>query len=207
MIPLTTNVAPRTLMGTTARRRVAIGAALLLLPLSLAACDRPKAPAPAAPAASTQAPGPGPQASAPDRQTPAPDQSVEPSPSHDLSVDEAMGGHTLARHVARTDDQLRERLRREPDISSASTYIDRANAEAVVAAALSSPPRSFDGWRRRTGRRPNFVLHFDAHHVIGRSLTRGQSKAKPCEDALVVLRWDDRREQFYVLTSYPEARR
>jgi hypothetical protein len=122
-------------------------------------------------------------------------------------VDEAMGGHTLARHVAMTDDELRERLRREPDISSASTYVDRANAEAVVGAALSSAPRSFDAWRRRTGRRPNFVLHFDAHHVIGRSLRRGQVEARPCEDALVVVRWDDRRQQFYVLTSYPEDRR
>jgi hypothetical protein len=118
-----------------------------------------------------------------------------------------MGGHTLARHVGKTDGELRERLRREPNISSASTYTDRATAEAVVGAALSSPPRSFETWRRRTGRRPNFVLHYAAHRVIGRSIGRHQSEAAPCEDALVVLRWDDRRDRFYVLTSYPEERR
>jgi hypothetical protein len=127
--------------------------------------------------------------------------------SRDLSADEAMGGHTLARHVARTDDELRERLRREPDISSASTYTDRATAEAVVGAALSSAPPSFDSWRRRTGRRANFVLHFGADHVIGRSMTRGRSEATPCEHALIVVRWNERRQQFYVLTSYPEERR
>jgi hypothetical protein len=113
----------------------------------------------------------------------------------------------MARHVARTDDELRERLRREPNISSASTYIDRASAEAVVSAAFSSAPRSFEVWRHRTGRRPNFVLHFNAHRVIGRSLSRAQREATPCEDALVVVRWDDRRQDFYVLTSYPEDRR
>src|SRR5215472_12006329 len=43
-----------------------------------------------------------------------------------------------------------------------------------------------------------------AHHVIGRSLARGRPEATPCEDALVVIRWDDRRRRFYVLTSYPE---
>lgn len=118
-----------------------------------------------------------------------------------------MGGHTLARHVGKTDDELRGRLRREPDISSASTYADRATAEAVVGAALSLAPRSFDFWRRRAGRRPNFVLHFTADHVIGRSMARGRVEAAPCEDALVVLRWDDRRQAFYVLTSYPEERR
>jgi len=118
-----------------------------------------------------------------------------------------MGGHTLARHVGKTDDELRERLRREPNISSASTYTDRATAEAVVGAALSSAPRSFEAWRYRAGRRPNFVLHYWARREIGRSVARDSVEATPCEDALVVLRWDDRRQQFYVLTSYPEERR
>jgi CDI toxin RNase A-like protein len=132
---------------------------------------------------------------------------LESSHRYDLAADEAIGGHTLARHIGKTDDELRERLRREPDISSASTYSDQATAEAVVGAALATSSRSFDAWRRRTGRRPNFVLHFASDHVIGRSMTRGRLGATPCRDALVVLRWDDRREQFYVLTSYPEERR
>ena len=118
-----------------------------------------------------------------------------------------MGGHTLARHVAKTDDELRDRLRREPDISSASTYSDRMTAEEVVGAALSSSGPSFNAWRNRTGRRPNFVLHFAAGRNIGRSITRGHRETVTCEDALIVLRWDDRRHRFYVLTSYPETRR
>ena len=51
------------------------------------------------------------------------------------------------------------------------------------------------------------LLHFAAHHVIGRSVGRGHLEATPCEDALVVIRWDDRRQQYYVLTSYPEEHR
>ena len=118
-----------------------------------------------------------------------------------------MGGHTLARHVGKTDDQLRERLRREPQISSASTYIDRDTAEAVVGTALSTGGRSFEAWRKRTGRRPNFVLRFAAGRIIGRSIARGRVDAVSCKDALVVVRWDDQQERFYVLTSYPEDRR
>jgi hypothetical protein len=38
---------------------------------------------------------------------------------YDLGHDEARGGHTLARHVARTDGELRERLARERNISAA----------------------------------------------------------------------------------------
>ena len=126
---------------------------------------------------------------------------------HDLSVDEAMGGHTLARHVGKTDAELIERLRREPQISSASTYTDRATAERVVGAALAAPGRGFDAWRARSGRRPNFVLRYTDRATIGRSMSRGRSASLPCNHALVVLRWDDRRQRFYVLTSYPEVTR
>jgi hypothetical protein len=127
--------------------------------------------------------------------------------AHDLSVDEAMGGHTLDRHIGKTDEELVERLRREPDISSASTYTDRETAERVIGAALASDGSALHKWRARQGRRPNFVLHYNAHEVIGRSVRRGRSRSQPCERALVVLRWDDRRRQFYVLTSYPEENR
>ena len=42
---------------------------------------------------------------------------------------------------------------------------------------------------------------------VGRSLRRGQQAAQRCADAVVVLRWDERRDDYYVLTSYPEVRR
>jgi len=167
-----------------------LAAIVLLLAVAVTGCHQTKT---STPAASPEPAAVDPPAKSPSR--------------HDLSADEAMGGHTLARHVGKTDDELRERLRREPDISTASTYTDRATAEAVVGEALSTAPRSFDSWRRRTGRRANFVIRFAADHAIGRSMMRGRRDTTPCEDALVVVRWDERREQFYVLTSYPEERR
>ena len=127
--------------------------------------------------------------------------------SHDLSADEAMGGHTLQRHVGRSDDDLRARLEREPQISSASTYIDRATAERVVGAALEKGSRAFTAWRERSGRRPNFAMRYRAEGVIGRSIARGHTEPVPCDRAVVVLRWDERRDRYYVLTSYPEEGR
>jgi CDI toxin RNase A-like protein len=128
------------------------------------------------------------------------------APVRDLSRDESMGGHTLARHVGKTDTELATRLRREPDISSASTYTDRLTAEHTVTAALASAGNTLTAWLRRTGRRPNLVLHFTARdRSIGRSLSRGRQPSVDCNRAIVVLRWDERANRFYVLTSYPEA--
>jgi hypothetical protein len=127
----------------------------------------------------------------------------------DLSLDESMGGHTLARHVGKSDAELAERLRRERQISAASTYPDRATAERTVGAALADAGGKLSAWMRRSGRRPNLVLHYvePSRRPIGRSLRRGRDRVIPCTRAIVVLRWDDRKNRYYVLTSYPEADR
>ena len=164
--------------------------------LALSGCSRTNSPNP--PEQKAAAPAASPPAIEARGSTPS-------APGHDLSADEALGGHTLQRHVGKSDADLIERLRREPQISSASTYTDRETAERVIAAALRSDNRAFATWRERTGRRPNFVLRYHADHVIGRSVARGHSNVVPCHRAVVVLRWDDRRDRYYVLTSYPEA--
>jgi hypothetical protein len=126
---------------------------------------------------------------------------------YDLAADERRGGHTLARHVGRSDEQLRERLRQEPNISAASTYTDRETAERVVANATEASASALAAWRRRSGRRPNLVLDRDEPSPIGRSLRRGQRQPTDCGHAIVVLRWDERAGSEYVLTSYPECGR
>jgi hypothetical protein len=126
---------------------------------------------------------------------------------HDLSVDERRGGHTLARHVGRTDAELAQRLGREHGISAASTYTDRAAAETTVARALSQNGPRIQSWLSRNGSHPNLALDYRGIGiVIGRSLARGRRTAVPCDDAIVVLRWSGDTD-YYVLTSYPEARR
>jgi hypothetical protein len=124
--------------------------------------------------------------------------------SHDLSADESRGGHTLKRHVARTDDDLEERLRQEPGISAASTYTDRATAEAVIAEAVNQNREKIERWLERD-KHPNLVLDYYGERPVGRSLNRGERESEPCSQAVVVLRWDGPNE-YHVLTSYPECR-
>jgi len=136
---------------------------------------------------------------------------AEPTPAtrvarRDLGADEARGGHTLRKHVGRSDGELRERLARERGISAASTYTDRRTAEEVVGATLAEAGDRLSRWVARTGRRPNLALDHRADRVVGRSLERGSRAVEPCLQAVVVLRWDERAGDFYVLTSYPEAR-
>ena len=129
------------------------------------------------------------------------------APAADLAAAERLGGHTLARHVGRTDGDLRERLRREPGIAAASTYPDRRTAERIVAVTLQRSARRIEAWSARAGSRPNLALDYrgQAGETVGRSLRRGDTSVRSCPDAVVVLRWHA-SGTYYVLTSYPECR-
>lgn len=124
---------------------------------------------------------------------------------YDLARDENRGGHTLSRHVARTDEQLQERLRKERNISDASSWTNKDIAEETVAQAVGTERARIERWMNRGERRPNLALHIDVRRPIGRSLRRGNNEAVSCTSAVVVLRAEGPND-FYVLTSYPEAR-
>jgi hypothetical protein len=126
------------------------------------------------------------------------------SAGYDLGRDEQRGGHTVARHVGRTDEELRERLARERNISAASTWTDLETAETVVGHALAAERSRVESWMRRGFPRANLALHYNAGRVIGRSLRRSDAQAVECSSAVIVLRADG-PESFYVLTTYPEA--
>ncbi|HKH98390.1 MAG TPA: RNase A-like domain-containing protein [Candidatus Sulfotelmatobacter sp.] len=125
---------------------------------------------------------------------------------HDLSQDEAAGGHTLRKHVARTDAQLRERLEHERDISAASTWNDRESAETAVGAAIAEQNNKISRWLERE-KHPNLVLDYDggSAHPFGRTLRRGEDQVQPCAHAVIVLKWDA-PNSYHVLTAYPECR-
>jgi hypothetical protein len=134
---------------------------------------------------------------------------VAQAPRRDLASDERCGGHTLARHVGKTDAQLGQRLRQQRDISAASTYLDKDTAERVVGAALARDRPRVEAWAGRRGSRPNLALHYRASspQPIGRTWQRGRAAPEPCFQAVVVLRWHEPRGTFCVLTSYPEIGR
>lgn len=127
--------------------------------------------------------------------------------ARDLSQDESAGGHTLRKHVARSDDELRERLRHERNISAASTWTDRQTAERAVGIALQQNRDKIDRWLNRPGGHPNLVIDYDGEpsQPIGRSLRRDADESQPCAHAIIVLKWTGPND-YYVLTSYPECR-
>jgi hypothetical protein len=136
----------------------------------------------------------------------APNGSRDDAARYDLARDEARGGHTLEKHVGRSDEELRERLDRERNISAASTWTNREVVKETVGQALRAEHNKIARWEERGYPRANLALHFDAGRVIGRSMRRGEESSAPSTQAAIVLKADG-PDSFYVLTSYPENRR
>lgn len=119
----------------------------------------------------------------------------------DLAWDEQQGGHTLTRHVGRSESELAERLEREAGVAAASSFTDRATAEAVIAATLEHEQNRIATWLRRD--KENLTLDYrgESGTLLGQVLVRGESRARPASDARVVLR--KRGARYFVLTAYP----
>jgi len=158
----------------------------------------------------TSSPAPGlpeiPRGEMPSTTKSGPNGSHDDVTRYDLARDEERGGHTLDKHVDRSDEELRERLDRERNISAASTWTNREVAEETVAQALRAEQNKIARWEERGYPRPNLALHFDARRVIGRSMRHGDESSSPATQAVIVLKADG-PNSFYVLTSYPEDRR
>jgi hypothetical protein len=124
------------------------------------------------------------------------------STGRDLSADEAAGGHTLARHVGRSDAELAERLARESSLAAASSFEDRATAERAVGAVLAAERERIDAWLNRRRDETLAISWSGGGDPVGRLLERGAASAQPVKGARVVLR--RRGAGYFVLTAYPE---
>lgn len=168
------------------QRKVRIWTGVLLLGIAVVViyCNKPK-PSPPAP-------------------QPVAHVALETGNRYDLARDEARGGHTLERHVGKSDAELHQRLENE-SIATDSTYTDRATAEMAVAAAVRENSAKTSRWLHRPGGHSNLVLDYDSNSTpLGRSMRRDDAQSFPCSHAVAVLKWLS-PDDYYVLTSYPDC--
>lgn len=121
---------------------------------------------------------------------------------------DSAGAHTRARLRRRARPEpgrsRAARLKAEPDISAASTYLDRATAERAVGTVLARKSADVTKWEAKTGSRANLAVRYTLDSTVGRSLKRGAKSAVDVRSVVVVLKWDG--DGWFVLTSYPEDR-
>lgn len=118
-----------------------------------------------------------------------------------------LGGHTVARHVGRTEAQLRQRIaetasaRRPP--AMISTFDDLATAERAVTRGLQAHKAAIQSWAR-SGANNNLVLDFTIGREVGLGVVRASGQAQRLSRIKIVLKKETYNGMpHYILTSFP----
>ena len=93
-------------------------------------------------------------------------------PANWLQAQEDLGGHTLARHVAKIDEWLVNRLRKSSRISAASTYPNAKTATTHIQAALTAKATMLNRWVRQVPVGATRAVDYEAAKVLGRIALR-----------------------------------
>lgn len=92
-------------------------------------------------------------------------------PGGGLIAHEQAGGHTLAKHVGLTINQLFDRLANDPKPMIVSSFTDQAIAEQVIADAINANSGNISAWLQTN--LPNILrIRYNANIPIGISLAQ-----------------------------------
>jgi hypothetical protein len=110
-------------------------------------------------------------------------------------------GHTIARHVDKTDAQLISRLNSSPRISGASSFTNQSTAESVISSTIALNRAKIRNWLK-SGSTRNLVLEYTGNTIIGRGVMRGQSSVSNLTNARVILK-PNGSDNYKILTAFP----
>ena len=121
---------------------------------------------------------------------------------HEAKAGSRVGGHTLRKHVGRTEAQLRERLRLEPKRDVVSSFRNLQAAEWAISRVMESNALAIRNWSRTNPMRP-LVLELDVGKKVGYGIPRATGKLKDMSVVRVVLAFERHNGMpYYILTSY-----
>ena len=114
-------------------------------------------------------------------------------------------GHAIEQHVGKSNAYLQHRLDTE-SIPAASTFVDLAEAEEAVQMVLAKNNNLISIWLDRNKSNKK-VFYTKSNKPTGLVLKRGWNEPRAGNQTRVVLiRDNDYREGFFILTAYPEIR-
>ena len=122
---------------------------------------------------------------------------------HEAQAGSSVGGHTIARHVGRTEAQLRARLAAELRVPAASTFANLRIAEESISTVLQLESAAIKTWAQAAnpGR---LALTRDLGREIGMGVIRKTDQLAKMTKVRVVLSFKTYNGMpYYILTAFP----
>lgn len=122
-----------------------------------------------------------------------------------LQSHEDIGGHTIARHIDKSDDYLIKRVN-NGNINEASSFISLSLAEQILALGLWENIAELAQWMNDDNAPDRLVIEINDPAIVGKGVRRGQNKTSPRYGARIVLQKTKNKKTAYILTAYPNQR-
>ncbi|KXU90323.1 hypothetical protein CI15_03705 [Paraburkholderia monticola] len=122
---------------------------------------------------------------------------------HEANVGSLIGGHTIAKHVGRTEAQLRARLAAESRIYIASSFADLRAAEASISKVMQLNSSKVKAWAATNEIR--LCLIQDVGSPVGYGVVRSTGKLVQLRRVkMFIKRGSHNGMPYYILTAYLE---
>ncbi|MGF6537640.1 RNase A-like domain-containing protein [Paraburkholderia youngii] len=119
---------------------------------------------------------------------------------HEAKAGSRIGGHTLLKHVGRTEAQLRERLRLEPTKRVVSSFVNLEEAEWAISETMRANALLIKAWTKAP--REPLRLKKDVGRKVGYALIRKTDTLVDSSKVWVVLKYETYNGMpYYILTA------
>jgi hypothetical protein len=119
-----------------------------------------------------------------------------------LRSHEVPPGHTIERHVGRSEQQLMDRLRDHPNLHRSSAFDDEASAERLIARVLEQRSADINAWMTNPSNR--LVLNEDLGMRTGVTVSRDGSATTPTAVRVVLIADARTTSGWRILTAFPD---
>jgi hypothetical protein len=124
---------------------------------------------------------------------------------HEAVAGSRVGGHTIAKHVGKTETELRARLVVEPERLAVSSFESLRDAERILHRALRANKGAIETWAQSARPRETRSFAYAANEVAGTVLVRATNRVHRVSKVRVVLKLQDYNGRlYYILTAFPE---
>ncbi|MGF6916450.1 RNase A-like domain-containing protein [Paraburkholderia sp. 40] len=118
------------------------------------------------------------------------------------ALNPGLGGHTIEKHIGKTVEQLRERLRLEPKRDVVSSFRDLPTAEWAISKVMESNTAKIRNWAQSNPRQV-LILFDNVGKTAGYGVLRETGQLKDMSTVQVVLKYEEYNGMpYYILTSY-----
>jgi hypothetical protein len=122
---------------------------------------------------------------------------------HEAEKGSRIGGHTIRKHVQRTEEQLRERLRLEPRRDIVSSFHNLRTAELAISKVMRAEAARIQSWAQSSNNRIPLTLIRRVPGDIGYGITRKTGELTKMNEVTVVLKHEAYNGMpYYILTAY-----